>query len=93
MSVTWPTPAQTTHTVEAALQRATATIGVATGLVATGRPVDLAGLDLIAGTLCAQILDLPPTIGAGFRPALTDIQTRLGALAAAMRHSIAGTHQ
>jgi hypothetical protein len=69
-----------TDAVQASFDSATTTVGVATGLVATGRAIDLAGLDGMAGRLCAQILDLPPELGVRFRPALLELDGRLAAL-------------
>lgn len=78
-----------TDAVRASFERATTTVGVATGLVATGRAIDLAGLDMMAGRLCAQVLDLPPELGVRFRPALLELDGRLAALHAAMAARLA----
>ena len=54
-------------------------------MAAAGRAVDLAGLEHMAGTLCARVLDLPPAEGLGFRPALVELRCRITALEAAPR--------
>ena len=89
MSFHWPPPRPAAATARATLERATATVGIASGLVATGRIIDLAGLDALAGTLCAQVLDLPPALGAGFRPALAELDAKIAALGDAMRQRVA----
>ena len=66
----WPVLDDPAIAVQAALQRASATVAVAAGLLASGRTVDLSGLDKMAGALCARILDLPPSEGLSFRSAL-----------------------
>ena len=65
-----------------ALQRLTAIVAVATGLATTRRPIDLGGLEMEAGLLCAQALDLPPEQGAALRPALVAMVERIDALRA-----------
>ena len=77
-----PGPPPAAHTT---LQRMAATVAVASGLAATGRPVDLAGLEASMGTLCAQVLDLVPSEGAALRPALQDLADRLAALTQAIK--------
>ena len=86
MSLSWPAP--TPHSSAAAqdsLQQAMTMIGVASGLAASGRKVDLTGLESIAGTLCAQVLDLPPADGAALRPAMLDLYEKLTTLADVIR--------
>jgi hypothetical protein len=56
-------------------------------LAAARRPLDLAGLDDLAGRLCAAALDLPPEQGRALRPALTDLLGELDALVAACREA------
>ena len=90
MDFPWPAPALPIGTVREALERAMATVGVATGMVATGRPVDLAGLDTLAGAVCAQVLDLPPAHGARFRPALAELNAKIAALSTAMSQRLNG---
>lgn len=57
-------------------------VGVAIGLAAAGRAVDLEGLDTSTGLLCAQVLDLAPSAGSSLRPALCKLQVRLDELSA-----------
>ena len=59
------------------LQRVSTTIAIAHGLAATGRNVDLQGLESAAGLLCAQVLDLPPNEGAAMSIGLCDLRSRL----------------
>ena len=54
-------------------------------LAAARRPLDLAGLDDLAGRLCAAALDLPPEQGRALCPALADLLGEIDALAAACR--------
>ncbi len=63
-----------------ALQRLAAIVAVATGLATARRPIDLGGLELEAGLLCAQALDLPPEQGAALRPALVAMVERIDGL-------------
>ena len=85
MMLDWPRTPPPTAAVQDALQRVSATVAIATGLASTGRAIDLAGIDAAAGRLCAQVLDLPPALGAAFRPALLDLDTSLVTLAALLR--------
>ena len=82
MSEPWPPPTNAAH---AALEHVMVTVTVANGMAAAGRTVDLAGLDEMAGAMCARILDLPPEDGLGFRAALLDLDSRLAALASVIR--------
>ncbi len=70
-----------------ALGRVTAMVAVASGLAASGRRVDLAGLEDAAGRLCAMVLDLPPRQGLALRDPLMDLRRKLDALAAVLRPS------
>ena len=82
MTLSWPEPTQSPSLAAAqALSRVCATVAVAQGLAMSGRPIDLAGLDTAAGMLCAQVLDLVPAEGIALRPALTDLEMKLSALA------------
>lgn len=67
------------------LDRLSASVAVASGLAATGRHIDLAGLDAVAGVLCAQVLDLLPQEGSAIRPALVALNDRMAALAWTLR--------
>lgn len=68
-----------------AVRRVAATIAVATGLASTGRDVDLAGIEVATGRLCAQVLDLAPDEGSRLRPALCSLDQSLVALAKMIR--------
>lgn len=86
MSNPWPpAPARSDAPLRATLDHMAATVAVASGMAAAGRTLDLAGLDSTAGALCAQILDLPPAEGLGFRAALLELDGKLAALATAIR--------
>ena len=54
-------------------------------LAESGRRIDLAGLDDLAGRLCAACLDLPPEDGRAFRPRLVALMEDVNAIAAACR--------
>ncbi len=56
---------------------------LARALAASRRPLDLAGLDDLAGRLAAACLDLPPEQGRALRPRLQGLLAELDALALA----------
>ncbi len=56
------------------------TLRVARALAASGRRVDLAGLEEPVGLLCAKSLDLPPDQGRQMRIVLIDLRRELDAL-------------
>lgn len=60
------------------------TASVARALAASGRRIDLAGLDDKVGRLCARVLDLPPPEGRELRPDLMQLRSELESLAAAL---------
>ena len=60
--------------------RVIAILHTARALSATGRAVDLTGLDNLIGMLCAKILDLPDEEARGFRAALCGIAAELETL-------------
>ena len=72
----------------ALLQQLTSTVAIAKELAASGREVDLAGLDGMAGRLCAQALDLPLEAGAALRPALVELAGKLAGLRQAIQHAM-----
>ena len=74
-------------TAAALLQQVASTVAIARELAASGRNVDLAGLDGMAGRLCAHVLDLPIEAGAAMRPALIELAEKLTRL----RHAIEAT--
>lgn len=63
-------------------------VALAETMMASGRPVDLAGLDRSVGLLCAKALDLPPKEGRLIRVELTGLAERVKALSAAVRASL-----
>ena len=75
--------------VQEEVQRVLGTVAVAAGLAAGHRTVDLTGLDMATGALCARVLDLAPEEGRTLRPALTELDNKLQQLAAALN---AGRH-
>ena len=58
---------------------------LARGARESGRQVDLAGLDIVIGRLCAQCLDLPPDLARSMRPRLATLLAELDALDTAVR--------
>ena len=58
------------------------TLGLAGALVEAGRRIDLAGLDLQVGLLCARALDLDPEEGRLVRAELVALRESVDALAA-----------
>jgi hypothetical protein len=61
------------------------TICIARVLVDNGRTVDMAGLDLGIGLLCAKALDLPPADGRTLRPYLLALREEVDRLTEALR--------
>lgn len=76
-----------------ALQQMNATIALASGLAASRRQVDLAGLDQAAGLLCARLLDLEPMQATALRPALMDLANRVTILTETLRDQVAARLQ
>lgn len=54
-------------------------------LIDAGRRLDIDGLDLRVGRLCAQCLDLEPNEGRALRPGLVALRLQLDRLSARMR--------
>ena len=67
------------------LERFGGLLMLARALAASRRPLDLAGLDELAGRLAAACLDLPPEQGRALRPLLHGLLAELDALALACR--------
>ena len=63
-----------------AVQGVLGTLRVAQALVTCRRSVDLAGLDVTVGVLCAQILDLAPGLGSALRPSLIELAAHVDSL-------------
>ena len=61
------------------------TVSVARALAASGRAVDLEGLDRHIGLLCAKALDLPPEMGRAQRVRLIKLRDDVEELAALLR--------
>ncbi len=61
------------------------TLRVATVLTKSGRPVDLSGLEIQVGRLCAQTMDLGWHAARGLRPQLAGLLTELNQLASLQR--------
>jgi hypothetical protein len=60
------------------------TLRVAHAFVASGRSVDLTGLDRQIGLVCAKALDLPAEQGRTMRPQLVDLLEETDRLARAL---------
>lgn len=60
-------------------------VSVAQAMCASGRPVDLAGLDRSVGLLCAKALDLPPEQGRLIRVELASLAEAVEALSGVIR--------
>jgi len=63
------------------------TAALARTLAASGRPIDLTGLDGQVGLICARALDLPAEQGLEMRGDLEELLAEIDSLAAAMRLS------
>lgn len=82
----WPPPSHDPGDLQRALAaQVQNTIAIARALVASGRPVDLTGLDQAVGLLCARTLDLPPDQGCAARPTLIEVLHDLELLTATVR--------
>ena len=82
----WPPPPHDPAAEQRALaEQVRRTVAIARALAASGRPVDLAGLDGTVGLLCAKTLDLPPDGGRLARPALAAILAELDQLGTTLR--------
>jgi hypothetical protein len=62
------------------------TVRLARVMAASGRPIDVSGLDAQMGLLCAKALDLPTEQGAQLRPALISLLADMDALLAVLAH-------
>ncbi len=81
----WPKTAPVTPAAQVSLRRLSASIALASGLAASGRTIDLGGLEAITGLLCAQVLDLDPAEGSALRPAIVALNDNIGALIATLK--------
>ena len=82
----WPAPPHDPAAEQQALaEQVRRTVAIARALAASGRPVDLAGLDQVVGLLCAKTLDLLPDAGRLVRPALAAILAEVDQLGAMLR--------
>ena len=74
------------HTnLESLAEAAHGIIRMAASLVASGRPVDLDGLQDPVGRVCAGCLDLPPALGRAMRPLLSGMVAEIDLLAELMQ--------
>ncbi len=82
----WPRPAHDAAADLASLSKTLHdTVGIAAGLAAVRRRVDMTGLDRSVGLLCAKALDLPPAEGRAACALLFSLLTRIDALGVALR--------
>jgi hypothetical protein len=72
------------HAVRALAEELTQTVALARALVASGRRIDLTGLDSQIGLLCAKWLDLPLEEGRRLRPWLVTLSAAVDALSRVM---------
>ena len=84
MDINWPSTEPISGAAQASLKRLQSAIDIATGLTLSGRDVDLAGIESVAGLLCAQVLDLPSEDGRAMRPALIVVTENVTALIASL---------
>jgi hypothetical protein len=85
MEMPWPKTAPVPSAAHASLRRLSASIAVANGLAASGRAIDLGGLEAVTGLLCAQVLDLEPAEGSALRPAIVTLNSNIGSLIATLK--------
>ena len=84
MDINWPSTQPISGAAQASLKRLQSAIAIATGLTLSGRDVDLAGIESVAGLLCAQVLDLPSEDGRAMRPALMVVAENVATLIAGL---------
>ena len=80
MDMHWPSSEPVSNAARASLKRLQSAVAIASGLAVSGRAVDLAGLDSVAGLLCAQVLDLPPEVARALRPSLLAVNDSIADL-------------
>ncbi len=68
----------------ARIEQIDSTLAVATALAASGRWLDLDGLEAEIGRLCSAVLMLPAADGQALRPAMAGLLVRLEGLATAL---------
>lgn len=76
------TPFERTRAIAHSLRQSAA---LARALAASGRPIDLTGLDGQVGRVCAGALDLSQDEGRVLRPELESLLAEIASLAAVMR--------
>ena len=69
--------------VRGLLESLLAMLRVAGALIASGRAIELAGIDAVTGRICASVLDLGPERSRGFRDDLARLGTEFERLIAA----------
>ena len=84
MDMIWPNSAPLSAAAQASLARLRSAVAIANGLAISGRAIELAGLESMAGLLCAQILDLPPENGRALRPSLLAVNQSIANLIATL---------
>lgn len=89
MDMNWPSSQPVSSAARASLKQLQSAIAVATGLASAGRAIDLAGLESVAGLLCAQVLDLPPQDGRGLRAELVALDESIAGLSATLAATLA----
>ena len=78
-------PHDTLHDARNLAAGIAATLRVARALAASGRRIDLAGIDGSIGLLCAKSLDLPPVQGRQMRIVLVGLLQEIDALSETIR--------
>ena len=84
----WPQAHPPSNVAKDSIRRLATSIAVARGLVASGRSIDLGGLDSLAGLLCAQILDLEYAEATAIRPELITLRQDVAGLMDTLRATI-----
>ena len=87
MDVLWPSKRSVPSPAQDSLKRISASVAVASGLATAGRSVDLSGLEIATGLLCAQVLDLDPVEAAALRPTVAALSENVGTLIEKLRLS------
>lgn len=87
MNFPWPALEPASAVAEASLYRLSTSIAIAQGLAASGRSVDLGGLESLSGLLCAQVMDLSHTEGTAIRPELIALNRHVAVLLHTLKSS------
>ena len=87
MTFPWPALEPASAVAQASLGRLSTSIAIAQGLAASGRSIDLGGLESLTGLLCAQVMDLSQADGSAIRPELVELDRNVAVLLHTLKSS------